>query len=106
MSKSLASSSVAVYLNVFESIKRWTVDIMAILDNAHPIMGVAASKLVGMVDKKGAWPQKFRAQSSTPLYSTPLSYTTAGNVAFFIRSAIIANIVLYSPGIAHFKDEV
>ena len=38
-----------------------TVDSMAILDNAHPIMGVAASKLVNVVDKKKGWPQ-FRVQ--------------------------------------------
>jgi hypothetical protein len=27
---------------------------MAILDNAYPIMGVAISKLVGVVDKRGS----------------------------------------------------
>jgi hypothetical protein len=43
---------------------------MAILDNAHSIMGVAASKLVGVVDKKGRGPKIFaRKQSSTPLYT-------------------------------------
>jgi hypothetical protein len=43
---------------------------MAILDNAHPIMGVATSNLVGVAAKIFA-----RKQSSTPLYrflDTPL----------------------------------
>jgi hypothetical protein len=36
---------------------------MAILDNAHPKMGVAASKLVGVVDKRGRGRNIFRAQT-------------------------------------------
>ena len=57
-----------------------TADSKVILDNAHPIMGVASSKLVGVVNKKGRGRKFFaRKQSSTPLYrilDTPLSLAT------------------------------
>jgi hypothetical protein len=42
---------------------------IAILDNAHQIIDVAASKLVGVVDKNGRCCKNFaRRLLSTPLY--------------------------------------
>jgi hypothetical protein len=44
---------------------------MAILDNAHPIMGVVVLNLVGVVEK-WAWVQNFHARSARKQSSTSI----------------------------------